>query len=142
MANADSHHPVCNSVTQVALAELSNKKRAPLVGASREVFAVAYRDWEVNSCERKVAPGRSGARLLLRYDWRRLGLTPAVITTRPSRQRARGQASVGFRRLQHELNALHIMAALIRWGVPRYWALALARRWERVFHGWLYTTEP
>ena len=40
--------------------------------------------------------------------------------------------------LQHQLNALHVMARLVRLGFPRLRALALARRWERVVHPWLY----
>ncbi len=40
--------------------------------------------------------------------------------------------------LRHRLNALHIMALLVRCGMPKASALAIARRWERVSHAWLY----
>ncbi len=40
--------------------------------------------------------------------------------------------------LRHHLNALHVMAILVRWGIPRTWALIVARRWERVSRWWLY----
>jgi hypothetical protein len=40
--------------------------------------------------------------------------------------------------LQHHLNALHVMARLVRLGLPRPRALGLARRWERVIHPVLY----
>ncbi len=40
--------------------------------------------------------------------------------------------------LQHHLNALHVMARLVRLGLPRSRALALARWWERVVHPLLY----
>ena len=39
---------------------------------------------------------------------------------------------------QHHLNALHVMARLVRIGLPRRRALALARWWEPVVHPWLY----
>jgi hypothetical protein len=39
---------------------------------------------------------------------------------------------------QHHLNALHVMARLVRLGLPRPRALALARWWERVVHPLLY----
>ncbi len=42
--------------------------------------------------------------------------------------------------LQYHFNALHIMAGLVRWGVPRTWALAVARCWEHVSRRWLYAT--
>jgi hypothetical protein len=41
--------------------------------------------------------------------------------------------------LRHHLNALHVMAFLVRWGIPRRWALTIAGRWERVSRRWLYT---
>ncbi len=40
--------------------------------------------------------------------------------------------------LQHQLNALHVMARFVRLGFPRPRALALARWWERMVHPWLY----
>ena len=40
--------------------------------------------------------------------------------------------------LQHHLNALHVMARLVRVGLPRPRALALARWWEQVVHPLLY----
>jgi hypothetical protein len=40
--------------------------------------------------------------------------------------------------LQHHLNALHIMARLVRLGLPRLQALTLARWWERGVHPMLY----
>ena len=40
---------------------------------------------------------------------------------------------------RHHFNALHVMAFLMRLGMPRSWALAIARRWERVSHRWLYS---
>ncbi len=40
--------------------------------------------------------------------------------------------------LQHHLDGLHSMARLIRMGLPRPRALALARRWEALAHPWLY----
>ncbi len=49
-----------------------------------------------------------------------------------------GRTSRGLLQLQHHLNALHLMAVLARWGIPRRWARALARCWERMSHGWLY----
>lgn len=39
---------------------------------------------------------------------------------------------------QHHLNALHVMARLVRVGIPRLRALALARWWERAVHPLLY----
>jgi len=41
--------------------------------------------------------------------------------------------------LQHHLNALHVMARLVRLGLPRPRAHTLARWWERVVHPLLYT---
>jgi len=41
--------------------------------------------------------------------------------------------------LQHHLNALHVMARLVRFGLPRPRAHALARWWERVVHPLLYS---
>ncbi len=49
-----------------------------------------------------------------------------------------GHTPRGLFQLQHHLNALHLMAVLARWGIPRRWARALARCWERMSHGWLY----
>jgi hypothetical protein len=43
--------------------------------------------------------------------------------------------------LQHHLNALHVMAILVRLGVPRTWAMAVARGWERVSRWWLYAAD-
>ena len=40
--------------------------------------------------------------------------------------------------LQHHLNALHVMTRLVRLGLPRARALALARWWERGVHPLLY----
>ncbi len=40
--------------------------------------------------------------------------------------------------LQHHLNALHVMARLVRLGLPRPRALALAGWWERAVHPLLY----
>lgn len=42
------------------------------------------------------------------------------------------------RHMQHHLNALHVMAALVRYGSPRRHALSLARWWELRVHPWLY----
>lgn len=41
--------------------------------------------------------------------------------------------------LQHHLNALHVMARLVRLGLPRPRAHALAGWWERVVHPLLYS---
>lgn len=49
-----------------------------------------------------------------------------------------GHASLRFGWLQHHLNALHVMAVLVRWGVPRPWALTVSRCWEHLSRGWLY----
>ena len=107
---------------------------------------MAYRDWEKHLCERHVAPRLSGPPWFPPSLWRRSrhgqGIAALGQTDWQSRLSSRGHACVGLIRLQHQLNALHIMAALVRWGVPRPWALALARRWERVTHGWLYTAGP
>lgn len=43
--------------------------------------------------------------------------------------------------LQHHLNGLHVMALLVRLGVPRQRARALAGRWERLSRRWLYAGE-
>jgi hypothetical protein len=40
--------------------------------------------------------------------------------------------------LQHRCNALHVMVLFVAWGMPQPRALAVARRWERVSHRWLY----
>lgn len=40
--------------------------------------------------------------------------------------------------LQHHLNALHVLALLMRARLPRAAALAVARRWERLVHPLLY----
>jgi glycosylphosphatidylinositol transamidase (GPIT) subunit GPI8 len=40
--------------------------------------------------------------------------------------------------LRHHLNALHVMAFLVRLGISRRQALVLAGRWERLSHRWLY----
>jgi hypothetical protein len=40
--------------------------------------------------------------------------------------------------LQHHLNALHVMTRLVRLGLPRPRALALAGWWERAVHPLLY----
>ena len=45
-----------------------------------------------------------------------------------------------LRGLQHHLNALHVMTRLVRLGLPRPRALAIARWWERVIHPQLYPT--
>lgn len=42
------------------------------------------------------------------------------------------------RRLHHHLNALHIMAVLLRTGLPLPVALRIARGWERLVHPLLY----
>ncbi len=47
---------------------------------------------------------------------------------------------MGIRVLRHQLNALHVLARLVRLGVPRPAALALARTWERIVHPVLYPT--
>ena len=59
-------------------------------------------------------------------------------SSRQSRLPSRSEVSTIRRSLRHHLNALHVMAILVRWGVPRTWALAMARRWERVSRRWLY----
>lgn len=41
-------------------------------------------------------------------------------------------------RLQHSLNALHVMAGLIACGCPHLLARRLAHRWEQLAHPWLY----
>jgi len=41
--------------------------------------------------------------------------------------------------LQHHLNALHVMARLVRFGLPRPRAHTLARWWERAVHPLLYS---
>jgi hypothetical protein len=40
-------------------------------------------------------------------------------------------------RLHPRLNALHVMAILIRWGCSRPRARRFARVWERLTHPWL-----
>ncbi len=45
-------------------------------------------------------------------------------------------------RLQHHLNALHVMARLVHLGLPRPRARALARWWERVIHPVVYRAAP
>jgi hypothetical protein len=59
-------------------------------------------------------------------------LPPGRLILRSSRR----QAFYRSRWLQHHLNALQILAILIRLGVPRPWALAVARQWGQVSHGW------
>ncbi len=44
--------------------------------------------------------------------------------------------------LQHHLNALHLMALVIRLGCPVPRARTLARWWERLTHPWLYGAHP
>jgi len=39
---------------------------------------------------------------------------------------------------QHHFNSLHMMARLVRWGLPRRRALLIAQKWERFAHPWLY----
>jgi hypothetical protein len=41
-------------------------------------------------------------------------------------------------RIRHHLNALHVMALLIRCGCSQSKALTIARRWEAFIHPWLY----
>jgi hypothetical protein len=103
---------------------------------------LAYRDWEAHLSERHVDATRSDTPALHRaMRQNRLGAPIGChrIAGRPSRRWSRSHASVGLRWLQHRLNALHLMAAMVRWGVPKPWALALARRWERASRAWLYT---
>ena len=59
---------------------------------------------------------------------------------RQCRVPSRLKISMLRRFLRHHLNALHVMAILVRWGIPRTWALAMARRWERASRWWLYPT--
>ena len=40
--------------------------------------------------------------------------------------------------IQHHLNSLHLLARLVRLGMRPRTALAVARRWERLTHPWLY----
>ncbi len=42
--------------------------------------------------------------------------------------------------LRHHLNALHVLARLVRFGIPRSTALALAGAWESMVHPLLYPT--
>lgn len=124
---------------------LSRTPREPVAGSGKEERAVAYREWETHLCERHVASRRSGASWpvpVLRHPRPSPGIARRGNAGRTSRRLSRGHACVGLRWLQHQLNALHLMAALVRWGVPRPWALALARRWERASHAWLYAAEP
>jgi hypothetical protein len=52
---------------------------------------------------------------------------------------SRGPGGLPMRqRLQHHLNALHVMALLIACGCPRLLARRLADRWEQLAHPWLY----
>jgi hypothetical protein len=39
---------------------------------------------------------------------------------------------------QHHLNAMHIMARLVRFGLPRPAALVIAQWWEQCMHPLLY----
>ena len=64
----------------------------------------------------------------------------AASSDRLSRVTSRVEISMLRRFLRHHLNALHVMAILVRWGIPRTWALAMARGWERVSRWWLYPT--
>jgi hypothetical protein len=106
---------------------------------------VAYRDWEEHLRKRDMAATGSGAALFLRAT-QRGRLNPPIgrhwFRGRPTRRGRRSHPSVGLRWLQHQLNALHLMAVMVRWGVPRPWALRLARRWERASRAWLYTANP
>lgn len=101
---------------------------------------MAYKDWERHLYERHFASRLSdstwSAPSWLRRGRRRQRHALPGNTGRRSRMSSRGQASGGFLRLQHESNALRIVAVLARWGVPGPWALALARRWERARRGW------
>ena len=102
---------------------------------------MAYKDWEKHLCERHFAARLSGSTwsppswLRRRRQARRIAALGN--TGRQQRMTSRGQGSMGFLRLQHRSNTLHMVAVLARWGVPGPWALALARRWERARHGWL-----
>jgi len=83
---------------------------------------------------------RSHGRLVREGEARRTE-PPRVTDTPPvppSRVPSKVSLSMLRRFLRHHLNALHVMAALIRWRIPRTWALAMARRWERVSRWWLY----
>jgi len=42
-------------------------------------------------------------------------------------------------RVQHYLNALHVMSWLVRLGLPRPSARMLARHWEHLVHPLLYS---
>jgi len=55
-----------------------------------------------------------------------------------ARHGADERLAMALHTLQHHLNALHVMARLVRLGLPRPRALALARWWERVVHPLLY----
>ena len=105
---------------------------------------MAYRDWETHLCERHAAEARSGALAPLPALRQRRPIPPNALNRtagRPSWRVPRGHTSVGICWLQHKLNALHLMDTLVRWGVPRPWALTLARCWERISRAWLYAAE-
>ena len=83
-----------------------------------------------------IAPGSSAS-----WRWRtKQGqqIAPRWTAGRVASGASRGHTSPRLLQLQHHLNALHLMAVLARWGIPRRWARALARCWERMSHGWLY----
>jgi len=101
---------------------------------------VSYRDWETHLCKRYGVRRRSGAPWplpVLGHPRPSQGIAHSGNAGRQSRRLSRGHASAGLLWLQHQLSALHLMVVLDRWGVPRPWVLALARRWERVRHAWL-----
>ena len=103
---------------------------------------MAYRDWEAHLSERHVSATRSGTPARHRVIQQNRPSPPIGchwIAGRRSRRGSRSHGSVGLKWLQHRLNALHLMAGMVRWGVPKPWALALARRWERASRAWLYT---
>lgn len=103
---------------------------------------MAYKDWERKLRKRRFMEGLSvtiwSAPWLLGHLKHGQHIAALRNPGAASRGSSRSRACVGFRWLQHQLNALHLMSLLVRWGVPRSWALAVARRWENVSHSWLY----
>lgn len=103
---------------------------------------MAYMDWERNLRKRNFLRGLSVTAWsppLLLCSARRGQHNAALWNPgRSSWVSSWSQASLKFRRLQHHFNAHNIMAVMVRWGLPRPWALSVARCWEHLSRGWLY----
>jgi hypothetical protein len=110
---------------------------------------MAYKDWEKDLC------GRNSTRVVSIHTWsahaalrgagrRRRNASMGTTRTsahRPSRGWATTRPATGVWVLQHRMNALHITARLVRWGVPQPWARVAVRCWEHVCR-WLRAPEP